>query len=64
MYEPNISPKLNMSKEEYRNLNSTTINHFYEKLFKLKDLMNTETAIEITKKNRIVYEKFCNRILE
>lgn len=44
LYHPDIEPKLNMTKDEYRNSQSTTVNHFYEKLFKLCDLMTTETA--------------------
>ena len=47
LHHPDIKPKLHMTKEEYRNSNSTTINHFYEKLFLLADLMNTPTAKEI-----------------
>ena len=41
MYDPSLPPREQVTREEYRNGRSTTINHFYEKLFKLKDLMNT-----------------------
>lgn len=44
IYDENIKPNLNMDKETYYNHRTTTINHFYEKLLLLKDMMNTETA--------------------
>lgn len=49
LHNPQITPKLNMSKEEYKNSQAPTINHFYEKLLLLKDKMNTETGKEIAK---------------
>jgi len=44
LYNPEIKPNLSMTKEEYKNTNGPTINHFYEKLLLLKDLMKTETG--------------------
>ena len=50
LHNPNIQPNLNMSKEEYKNSESPTLNHFYEKLLLLKDKMNTETGKKIAQK--------------
>jgi uncharacterized protein len=47
IYNPDIKPNLNMSKEEYKNSSAPTINHFYEKLLLLKDKMNTPTGKQL-----------------
>ncbi len=44
LYSPEIKPNLQMTKEEYKNTTAPTINHFYEKLLLLKDLMKTDTG--------------------
>ena len=47
LYNPEIEPNLNLTKEEYKKSNAPTINHFYEKLLLLKDRMNTKTGKKI-----------------
>ncbi|MCX2681268.1 HD domain-containing protein [Galbibacter sp. EGI 63066] len=58
LYDPEIPPKMNMSKEEYKKSDSPTINHFYEKLFLLKDRMNTETGEKLAAERHQFMETF------
>lgn len=58
LYNPEISPNLEMSKEEYKNSNAPTINHFYEKLLLLKDKMNTVTGKKIATSRHIYMKQF------
>lgn len=44
LYNPDIKPNLQMTKEEYKNSSAPTLNHFYEKLLLLKNRMNTATG--------------------
>ncbi|KAG0486302.1 hypothetical protein HPP92_008397 [Vanilla planifolia] len=60
LYDPEIPPRQNLSKEKYMNKDEkqTTINHFYEKLFKLKDLMKTEAGRKRAEKRHRFMESF------
>lgn len=58
MYNPEIKPNLNMSKEEYKKNNGPSINHFYEKLLLLKNKMNTETGKKIAVKRHEFMELY------
>lgn len=60
IFNPDIKPNLNMTKEEYKRNNAPTINHFYEKLLLLKDKMNTDTG----KKMAIQRHEFLEKYLE
>ena len=61
LYNPDIKPNLNMSKEEYKKSTAPTINHFYEKLLLLKDRMNTNTGKQIAMERHIYMEQFLNQ---
>jgi len=64
IYNPEIKPNLNMSKEEYKNSDAPTINHFYEKLLLLKDKMNTKTGKKIAAQRHDFMELFLTQFYE
>jgi uncharacterized protein len=63
MYDPDEPPKMNMNEEEYRKSKSTTVNHFYEKLFKLTAMMNTSAAKEIAADRERYMQNFIEEFL-
>lgn len=58
IYDPAINVREEMSLEEYRKGKSTSIHHFYEKLLKLKDLLNTDTAKNMAEKRHQMMEQY------
>lgn len=61
IYNPDIKPNLNMSKDEYKASKAPTINHFYEKLLLLKDKMNTKTGKDIATQRHKFMELYLNQ---
>ena len=64
LYNPEIVPNLNMTKEEYKNSTAPTINHFYEKLLLLKDKMNTEAGKKIAEKRHQFMETYLKQFYD
>jgi len=60
IYDPNVKPNLNMTKEEYKTNKNPTINHFYEKLLLLKDKMNTKTGKNLAEQRHLFMEQYLN----
>nr|WP_191271941.1 HD domain-containing protein [Neobacillus kokaensis] len=64
IYNPTIQVREEMSLEEYRKGKSTGIHHFYEKLLKLKDLLNTETARKMAESRQNMMETFLEQFFQ
>ena len=58
IYNPDMGIIEIHNYEEYRNKERHSINHFYEKLLKIKDTINTETAREIAIERTKYMENF------
>ncbi len=64
IYDPNIKPNLNMTKEEYIKDNFSSLNHFYEKLLLVKDRMNTRSGREIAEHRHEFVQQFLDEFLK
>ena len=58
IHDPKCSIRKEMSLEEYRSHQGTAIAHFYEKLLKLKDLMNTKMAKKLAQERHQFLELY------
>jgi len=61
IYDPDIKHVLHRSAEEYRSSQSTSINHFFEKLLLLKDRFHRESARKIARGRHEFMEEFLQR---
>ena len=61
IYNPEIKPNLNMTKEEYKKSDAPTINHFYEKLLLLKERMNTRTGRRMAEERHKFMEQYLSQ---
>ena len=64
MYDPQIEARTSMTYEQYRGEKSTAINHFHEKLFLLKDTLQTEEAKKIALERHEFIEKFVDQFMK
>eukprot|EP00340_Litonotus_pictus_P001117 CAMPEP_0170517394 /NCGR_PEP_ID=MMETSP0209-20121228/3407_1 /TAXON_ID=665100 ORGANISM="Litonotus pictus, Strain P1" /NCGR_SAMPLE_ID=MMETSP0209 /ASSEMBLY_ACC=CAM_ASM_000301 /LENGTH=275 /DNA_ID=CAMNT_0010802633 /DNA_START=23 /DNA_END=850 /DNA_ORIENTATION=- len=64
IYDPTMKPDRNMNWEQYKNNKSSSLNHFYEKLFLLKDKMNTKEGKSMAEKRHLYMEGFVNKFLK
>lgn len=63
LHNPNVKPVQHDSFEAYKKDAGPTINHFYEKLFLLKDRMNTETGLQLAEERHQYMKEFVQRFL-
>jgi uncharacterized protein len=64
LYDPDTLPQMHETFEQYKNSKSDTINHFYEKLLLLKDMMNTSTAKRIAEQRHEYMEQFLSQFMD
>lgn len=64
LYDPAVPPVMHASAEAYKAAKGHSLNHFYEKLFLLKDRMNTASGRELAKERHQFMESFVSRFLE
>lgn len=64
LFDPELSVREDMTEKEYREGPSSAVHHFYEKLLKLKELMNTEAAKEIAQERHAFMEEYLMQFFE
>lgn len=63
IYDPELPSRTAMNQAQYYSSKSTSLNHFYEKLFLLEGMMNTETGKAIARKRTQYMQQFVDEFL-
>lgn len=61
IYDPTIQPNSDLNRKSYSKSENTTINHFYEKLLLLKDLMHTNSWAKIARERHEFMEVYLEK---
>lgn len=64
IFNPEVEPNPNMTKEEYKNSATPSINHFYEKLLLLKGKMNTKTGKKLAEQRHQFMEQYLQQFFD
>lgn len=64
IHNPNAKPVMHKTFEEYKKIDESSINHFYQKLLLLKDRLNTKTAKKMAEKRHAFIQAFLKEFLE
>ena len=64
LYDPAVAPVMHASAEAYKAAKGHSLNHFYEKLFLLKERMNTASGRKLAEERHQFMENFVSRFLE
>jgi uncharacterized protein len=61
LHDPGVAPRTNLTAEEYKSGEATTLNHFYEKLLKLKGMMKTKAGKEVAESRHAFLETYLDQ---
>lgn len=64
LHDPDIPPNLHLSREAYKQSTAPTLNHFYEKLLRLRDLMHTERGRQLAVERHQFMEQYLEQFLK
>ncbi len=64
IYDPTEKPHMHATFEEYKTKKGNSLNHFYEKLFLLKDRMNTAAGKKLAEERHNYVVAFVERFLK